>query len=126
MSCSLFYQFPLPENSSLAQRKVINRMGVGMGGTWVRKWAFGSGRGIIPFDQSVPGFRITPKRESALVGRGFRNGPCPHPISTAKRPKDRQNPLGTGLSTNVRRRYPSLRASARTTPPPAAGQETQP
>lgn len=36
---------------SQAPRKVIN----GIGGTWVRKRAFWSGRGIIPFDQPVPG-----------------------------------------------------------------------
>ena len=36
---------------SPAPRKVIN----GIGGTWVRKRAFWSGRGIISFDQPVPG-----------------------------------------------------------------------
>lgn len=36
---------------SPAPRKVINITG----GTWVRKRAFWSGRGIIPFDQPVPG-----------------------------------------------------------------------
>eukprot|EP00071_Canis_lupus_P016686 XP_013961899.1 uncharacterized protein LOC106557582 [Canis lupus familiaris] len=54
------------QNSSPARRKAINRTG----GTWARKWAFGSDRGRPPFDQSVPESRITPKRESAVAGTG--------------------------------------------------------
>ncbi|CAD7681016.1 unnamed protein product [Nyctereutes procyonoides] len=54
------------QTSSPARRKAINRTG----GTWARKWAFGSDRGRTPFDQSVPESRITPKRESAVAGRG--------------------------------------------------------
>lgn len=53
------------------------------GGTWVRKRAFWSGRGIIPFDQPVPGSPDScpppapapPKRESIAVGRGVPAGP---------------------------------------------------
>lgn len=53
------------ENSGLAPWKVINATG----GTWVRKRAFRSGQGTIPFDQYVPGSRVTPKRESGIAGR---------------------------------------------------------
>lgn len=54
------------EDSRLARRKVINATTVG---TWVRRWAFRSGRGIIPFDHYVPGSRVTLKRERGIAGR---------------------------------------------------------
>lgn len=54
------------ENFSPALRKVIN----GIRGTHGSGNGFsGVAGGIIPFDQSIPESRITPQRESDLIGR---------------------------------------------------------
>lgn len=110
---------PFRENSSRAQRKVIK----GIQGTWVRKWALGSGRGLFPLIILFRGIPDNPQKGD-WYGREVIPGwfLSAHNIQWLMGPGTPKTP-GAGLSMNRRCLHPSPRdpKSDRPKQPPQPG-----